>query len=174
MTQPIEDRLVWLKHGSEQDRQGRNVLQLAAARGDTEVVRLLIGKGEDPNKKNRYGNTPLIEAGLVGHVETAALLIDSGVDIDAVNKDGETALIVSVIGYKIPVLRLLLEKGADIERRNRSGHTALDTARERKQGEMVRLLEEAQDRKRHEAAAQKQQKLNSLASRPRIIRRVQP
>ena len=54
----------------------------------TEVVRLLLDAGEDPNRYNPVGfhshSTPLHQAALAGHEEVVRLLVErGGADLDA-------------------------------------------------------------------------------------------
>jgi ankyrin repeat protein len=61
-------------------------LALAAQLGRTDVVRLLVEAGEDPNRRNPAGMhahaTPLHHAALGGHAETARLLAERGARVD--------------------------------------------------------------------------------------------
>ncbi len=60
-------------------RYDRTALSFAAGRDSVEVVKLLLDRGADPNKKDSfYGATPLSWAFDKGNVATARLLIDKG------------------------------------------------------------------------------------------------
>ena len=56
------------------DYDGRTPLHLAAAEGQLEVVRYLLGAGAAPQPEDRWGGTPLSDAEGNGHTEIAALL----------------------------------------------------------------------------------------------------
>jgi Ankyrin repeats (3 copies) len=62
-------------------------LALASQFGCTEIVRLLLDSGEDPNRYNPVGfhshSTPLHQAVLAGHEATVTLLVESGAALDA-------------------------------------------------------------------------------------------
>ena len=69
------------------DGPSRHVaLALAAQHGHTEVVRLLIDAGEDPNRYNPDGfhshSTPLHQAVCAGHGEVVKLLVERGARLD--------------------------------------------------------------------------------------------
>ena len=49
------------------DDQGFTALQMAAANGHQELVRLLIMKGAALEKSNNYDWTPLLHAARLGH-----------------------------------------------------------------------------------------------------------
>jgi hypothetical protein len=75
-------------------RYDRTALSFAAGRDNPEIVKLLLERGADPNKKDSfYGATPLSWAFDKGNAATARLLIDKGAaatpDLleDAVDKD---------------------------------------------------------------------------------------
>ena len=69
------------------DAETRHVaLALAAQHGHTEVVRLLLDAGEDPNRYNPEGfhahSTPLHQAALRNHAEVVRLLVEHGARLD--------------------------------------------------------------------------------------------
>lgn len=60
-------------------RYERTALSFATARGQLEIVRLLVERGADPRKKDTfYGASPFDWAVSEGHVEVVRLLIDKG------------------------------------------------------------------------------------------------
>ncbi len=70
------------------DSENRHrALALASQFGHTEIVRLLLDTGEDPNRYNPVGfhshSTPLHQAALAGHEEVVRLLVERGARLDA-------------------------------------------------------------------------------------------
>ena len=55
----------------------------AAARGDTEEVRRLLGEGADVNAKTQADWTPLHAAARDGHNDVCELLLEAGAEINA-------------------------------------------------------------------------------------------
>ncbi len=69
------------------DRQSRQIaLALAAQHGHTDVVRLLLDAGEDPNRYNPPGfhahSTPLHQAVWGDHIDVVRLLVERGARLD--------------------------------------------------------------------------------------------
>jgi ankyrin repeat protein len=81
----MEDARRLLASAGAEDRH--RALALAAQFGHTEVVRLLLDAGEDPNRYNPIGfhshSTPLHQAALAGHEEIVRLLVERGARVDA-------------------------------------------------------------------------------------------
>lgn len=72
--------------------RGETAVMLAAMKGHTKVVEVLVEAGVDINDQNVYGrHTPLILAALKGHLDTVEALIDSGANKSLKNQFGKTA-----------------------------------------------------------------------------------
>jgi len=65
-------------------------LMLAAMKGCTEGVNLLLGAGAAVNAKTTHGDTALIQAAYQGHLAVAQSLVKAGASLTAKNKDGDT------------------------------------------------------------------------------------
>ena len=91
-------------------------LEKSVYRGDVSKMQVLLSKGADPNKRNRYNSqTPLHLAALYSQLEAAKLLIENGADVNANHgTSGKcTSLHIAVNNGDAAMARLLLEKGAD-------------------------------------------------------------
>lgn len=65
---------------------GNTPLHVAATRGDTQSVRVLLEEGADPNAVGEHGCTPLHQALKQEHLQVARILVAAGASLDA--KDG--------------------------------------------------------------------------------------
>ena len=98
----------------------------AAYRGNTEVLKVLLDAGADPNIADGYGNSPLHWAAKQGLERIAQLLIKSGADVNSTDKCGQTPLYWAArVGHR-DVVKVLLSAGADPDKRNVRGESALD------------------------------------------------
>ncbi|KAF4079945.1 hypothetical protein AMELA_G00184190 [Ameiurus melas] len=102
----LRDARQWLNSGQINDvrhaKSGGTALHVAAAKGYTEVLKLLIQAGYDVNIKDYDGWTPLHAAAHWGKDEACRILVENLCDMDVVNKVGQTAFDVSdedVLGY---------------------------------------------------------------------------
>jgi hypothetical protein len=108
------------------DSAGENALMLAALNGDLNLVKLLIDKGAEVNKK---GWAPLHYAAANGADAVAQLLIDHSAYLDAASPNGTTPLMMAARGNHITMAKVLLDAGADPRVKNQLGMTALDFAK---------------------------------------------
>jgi len=78
---------------NRQDALGWTALMYAAANGDPEIVKVLLGKGANVNAAEKEGGeTPLMFAVHFENLAAARLLVAAGANVNHVNKKGETAL----------------------------------------------------------------------------------
>jgi ankyrin repeat protein len=122
---------------SAQDANGWSAVHLAASRGNSELMRLLLEKGADVNRActckgflDARDWTPLQMAARRGRTEIVQLLLSGGADVRQTNSRGATPLHEAVDGDAPAIVRALLDKGADARARDKEGKTPLDYASE--------------------------------------------
>jgi hypothetical protein len=93
------------------NRDGETGLYQAARNGATDVVRLLLEHGADPNAKTDYQETPVYWAAYNDHSAVFAVLVEAGADVD--DPPG-FALAQAIIHSKINSARMLLRCGASL------------------------------------------------------------
>ncbi|XP_062853213.1 protein phosphatase 1 regulatory subunit 12A isoform X4 [Trichomycterus rosablanca] len=95
----LRDARQWLNSGQINDvrhaKSGGTALHVAAAKGYTEVLKLLIQGGYDVNIKDYDGWTPLHAATHWGKDEACRILVENMCDMNLINKVGQTAFDVS-------------------------------------------------------------------------------
>ena len=91
-------------------------LLVAAKKGWSEIVKILLFKGADYNKCYNNGLcrwSPLISACHVGHTDIVRMLLDIGVNYDECYSDGWSQ-VMSVCRYgHTEIVRMLLDIGAE-------------------------------------------------------------
>ncbi|XP_017380809.1 protein phosphatase 1 regulatory subunit 12B isoform X2 [Cebus imitator] len=92
--QMLQDARQWLNSGKIEDvrqaRSGATALHVAAAKGYSEVLRLLIQAGYELNVQDYDGWTPLHAAAHWGVKEACSILAEALCDMDIRNKLGQT------------------------------------------------------------------------------------
>ena len=116
------------------DLRERSSLILAAMRGQTEIVQVLIAAGADVNTRDSYGYSALMEVargaageGAAGRIMQA--LLDAGADVNArENQFGNSALILAALRGDAEIVQALLDAGANVNAANNNGETPLFAA----------------------------------------------
>lgn len=113
-----------IKHGAtftDTIYDGRRVINLAASKGRSEIVKRLLELGDDPNycANNQY--TPLMAAAANNNVAVARVLIKGGAKVNSKydgysngNWKDYTPLVMAVINGNCEITQMLLEAGADV------------------------------------------------------------
>jgi ankyrin repeat protein len=107
------------------DYRGTRPLHEAAAYDQSEIARLLLARGGDPNVSDSRGRTPLIQSAKSGSAAVAEVLLDAGAGVNQ-GWNGRTAVHAAAMDKKsLDVLRVLLAHGGDPGRPDRDGVTPL-------------------------------------------------
>ena len=125
--------------------EGKTPLYAASSGGHVGIVKLLLKKGSEPNKKTTdFGDTPLVIAIKKYHTGVVKLLLENGADANQKPLDGDAPLTTAAIqNGNIDVMKLLLEHSADPNKATidgTTGYTPLIMAVSRGRTEVVKLL----------------------------------
>lgn len=137
---------LWLGMSADSlDEKGDTPLSVAADRGHSRIVRLLLVHGADANARDGLGLTPLQNAlwsdDAVDRVGTVTALLEYGTDVKATGVGGVTPLIDAADRDRSRVILPLVARGADMEARTSGlGYTALMRAAEHGNRNAVRAL----------------------------------
>ena len=123
---------------------GRTPLHKAAFKGNTEIVKMLLEAGANPNKADKEAKTPLHEAVISGRrPEIVKLLLDTGADPTKADLDGRTPLYwAALMGHK-NMVKFLLDAGILPTKADHGGRTPLFHAVLLGNTEMVNLFLDA-------------------------------
>ena len=119
---------------------------MLAADGDIAIVKYLVEKGADVNKKDDDGDTALMKAVQSfnkANISIMQYLIGRGANVNAANNKGETALILAVKRGNAEMVGLLIEKGSALSPKDKDGKSAWTYAVEGAKPAIVSLLEKA-------------------------------
>lgn len=110
-------------------RAGRTpLLIIAAESGSSEVVKMLLARGADPNAADKAGFTPLMMAAQANDLESVKSLVAAGADVNP-KPSGERPEAAAANGFylaplswaaasgNVEMVRLLLAKGANVNAR---------------------------------------------------------
>lgn len=135
-TNDIENVRLYLEAGFDPNRKIESVdvesaefypVGFAVTGGNTELLRVLLEHGADPNKMT-FLNRPVHSA--VSHPEALEILLDHGARVDALSKTGNQALHSAIISpdttwYVLnESIRILLQDGADPNAEIQNGELA--------------------------------------------------
>jgi len=124
-----------------QNSEGRTVLIAAAARGEIDVVNLLLSRGVDVNVKDNRGYTALSHALEARYPEVEeALLNRPELNPNVGGLLGRPVLLAYVWRDNKKATERLLALGADVKLQDKDGDTALHGAAETGNVEIMRLL----------------------------------
>ncbi|XP_077353395.1 ankycorbin isoform X2 [Festucalex cinctus] len=107
------------------DSEGKSALHVAASRGHTDCLAVLLSHGADPTVTDAAGLNPLHLAAKNNHAECCKRLIQSKCPVDAVDGSGRSALHHAAIGGKIQTVQFLCELKSAINLKDADGHTPL-------------------------------------------------
>jgi hypothetical protein len=111
-----------------------------AEKGNTEVVRLLLAAGIDPNVRDRRGNTALIAAAANGYADIVTVLLNGQANVNASSESNETALVAAASFGNLCIVRALLARGANPNVKTNTGLTPLIVAAGNNHIEVVEAL----------------------------------
>ncbi|KAG6450355.1 LOW QUALITY PROTEIN: Usher syndrome type-1G protein homolog [Manduca sexta] len=103
------------KECNNKDESGMTPTLWAAFEGHIEALRLLCGRGGEPDKADYFGNTALHLAAARGHKECVTFLVNFGANVFSMDVDGHTAQELAAINGRDDILLYLDQVTAKLE-----------------------------------------------------------
>lgn len=122
------------------DFSGTTALIIAAKRGDTRMVDLLLTNKANVNMTDKYGDSPLSSAIEGRHSTIVETLIAHGADVNGTQRPWATPLMNAILLGDTKIVKILLDHGADVNKRDPIGRTALEQAKGHNRPEIEKLL----------------------------------
>ncbi|KAL8562887.1 hypothetical protein ACOMHN_004579 [Nucella lapillus] len=105
------------------DEGGWTPLMWATESQLVNVVKYLVSRGGDPNKKDNEENNALHWAAFAGSVEITELFLDLGCELDSPNEHGDRPLHIAARQDHYEVVVILLARGANVDLKNNKEET---------------------------------------------------
>lgn len=114
----------------------------AVLKNNLEIIKLLLAKGADINKRTKSGYSSLELAVRHENIEIAEFLIKNGIDVNTVEEDfGHSPLYKAAItNNDLHMVKLLVENGANINQKDKYGESILYEATAYENIEIVKFL----------------------------------
>ncbi|KAM7346231.1 SAM_USH1G_HARP domain-containing protein Sans isoform 1-T9 [Cochliomyia hominivorax] len=119
------------KDANSKDDDSMTPVLWAAFEGHLEALRLLCGRGGDPDKCDQFGNTALHLASAKGHLRCVDFLVKFGVNIYALDIDKHCAKDLAAINNRDEILRYLDAATANFEATDRKKAKTMKEAAEK-------------------------------------------
>ncbi|XP_061400733.1 pre-mRNA splicing regulator USH1G [Musca vetustissima] len=119
------------KDANSKDDDSMTPVLWAAFEGHLEALRLLCGRGGDPDKCDQFGNTALHLAAAKGHLRCVDFLVKFGVNIYALDIDKHSAKDLAAINNRDEILRYLDAATANFEANDRKKSKAMKDVAEK-------------------------------------------
>ncbi len=107
---------------------GETALHIVVRRSDATWTGFLLGKGADPNARDREGNTPMMLAAQSRWAEGVHIFVVIKAALNEQNRLGETALQIAVQNRDTGIAKQLIDAGANADINDNSGRSARSVA----------------------------------------------
>ena len=107
------------------------VLHIAAFRGRTSIVSILLDQSLPVNEQDSSGRTPLHLASMNGHADVANILLARGALVNTKDNLGRTPIHWAALGQHEKTLKVLISQGADVNAADRNDWTVVHVCAER-------------------------------------------
>ncbi|TDG46528.1 hypothetical protein AWZ03_007089 [Drosophila navojoa] len=154
------------KDANAKDDDSMTPVMWAAFEGRLDALRLLCGRGGDPDKCDQFGNTALHLAAAKGHLHCVDFLYKFGVNIYALDIDRHSAKDLAAINNRDDILRYLDAAAASFEANEKKKAKALKEIAEKECEKRVKeyMKRQQQQQQKHEYCDLKPSNAQTLVS----------
>jgi hypothetical protein len=114
---------------------------LAAAKGDSEIIKTLISKGAKVDAKDEQGRTALTKAVSLGKIEAAKTLVSPKADLETKDNTGWTPLVHAFADMHINSAEFLMRKGAKAGTTDKYAYSLLNLMMKLSDKKMARFID---------------------------------
>lgn len=125
---------------AKRPESGQTALMIAAENGHSEIVKMLLESGANPNERDSNKNTALMFASKEGHTKVIEILHKANADLNAININKRAALILASASGKADAVKILCGLGADVNLEDSNRDTALHWAAYKGHAEVIKIL----------------------------------
>ena len=123
-----------------ESKYAQSPLNRAALKGHKDVVKFLLDRGAEPNRRSYSGCTPLKWAAWYGHEDVVQLLLERGANPRIADGSGSSPLHLAAQDGRKDIVKLLLDEAADPNAQAQGGLTSLHVAVFGGHREVVQIL----------------------------------
>ncbi|MDD2623357.1 MAG: Ankyrin repeats (3 copies) [bacterium ADurb.Bin157] len=122
-----------------ENNKGYSPLLTAVEIGNTEIVKVLLDIGADPEAKDNNGESSLIKAVIDERFDVVSLLLEYGVILNRRDDRGYTSLMHATAMGDVKTVKVLISAGADAALKSTAGETLLDIAQKSENEELITM-----------------------------------
>lgn len=151
------------KEINTKDVDGMTPVLWASFEGNLDALRLLVGKGGDPDKSDQFGNTALHLASAKGHFSCVDFLAKFGANLFALDIDNHNPQQLAAINNREEILRYLDMAAANLETNDKKKANALkEKAKKHSEKRIKEFVKRQQKQEQQQQQQQETERTNML------------
>jgi len=99
----------------ENDHQQNKPIHLAALKGNTSLMKVILDLKPNINPRNKFGQTPMHRAMVGGSLEVVKMLVAAGGEVNGRDSQGIIPLHLAAQRRQVEIVDYLLQKGAEVD-----------------------------------------------------------
>jgi len=119
---------------------GKTLLDMSIEANDPALLRLLMQKGDNPNRELANDKYPILYAAEKNQTETVKVLLEYNAKVDVTDSPGNSPLSLAVANRSLPIVQMLIGKGAKADIKDREGKHVLQVSLENNRHDIFQAL----------------------------------